>query len=332
MADEYHIHGIELSPYSVKVRSYFRYKGLPHRWIPRSLDSEGEYQKFVKLPLVPLVVTPDDKGIQDSTPIIEYVEALSPTPSIHPDNPVSNFISVLLEEFGDEWGNKWMFHYRWAREADQLSGAGRIARSMMPAADDAQMNKNIATVRDRMVNRVGFVGSNPHTAPQIEESFRDAIAILEPHLANRPYLFGQRPAFADFAMWGQLYNAWTDPTPGAIINATSPNLLAWIHRMLWPRAEGEFESWSSLAPTLTPFLERQVGSLFMPWTVANGKAIADGSEEFSVQLVGKTWTQRPQKYHAKSLAALREKYNAVRDKAAIDPVLSSTGCLAALRS
>jgi hypothetical protein len=70
----------------------------------------------------------------------------------------------------------------------------------------------------------------------------------------------------------------------------------------------------------------------MPWTVANAKAIADGSEEFSVQLVGKTWTQKPQKYHAKSLAALREKYNAVRDKATIDAVLSSTGCLAALHS
>ena len=70
----------------------------------------------------------------------------------------------------------------------------------------------------------------------------------------------------------------------------------------------------------------------MPWTVANAKAIADGSDEFSVQLVGKTWTQKPQKYHAKSLAALREKYNAVRDKAAIDAVLSSTGCLSALHS
>jgi len=73
MASEYHIHGIELSPYSVKVRSYFRYKGIPHRWIPRSLDADGEYQKFAKLPLVPLVVTPDNKGIQDSTPIIEQV-------------------------------------------------------------------------------------------------------------------------------------------------------------------------------------------------------------------------------------------------------------------
>ena len=70
----------------------------------------------------------------------------------------------------------------------------------------------------------------------------------------------------------------------------------------------------------------------MRWTVANAKAIADRSEEFSVQLVGKTWTQKPQKYHAKSLAALREKYNAVPDKSAIDAVLSSTGCLAAVRS
>lgn len=332
MASEYHVHGIELSPYSVKVRSYFRYKGIPHRWIPRSLDTEGEYQKFAKLPLVPLVVTPDSKGIQDSTPIIEYVEALNPEPSIHPADPVANFISVLLEEFGDEWGNKWMFHYRWAREADVLSAAGRIARSMMPAVDEAQLANGIAMVRERMVPRVSFVGSNAQTAPQIEDSFRDTLTILEPHLAGREYLFGNRPAFADFAMWGQLYNAWTDPTPGAIINATTPNTLAWIHRMLWPRADGAFEPWSSLAPTLKPLLDRQVGKLFMPWTVANAAAIAKGSEEFSVELAGKTWTQKPQKYHAKSLVVLREKYQAAADKRALDPILESSGCLAGLRA
>src|SRR3984957_4414353 len=148
MSDPYHIHGVEISPYSVKVRSYFRYKGIPHRWIPRNHDTEGEYQKYVKLPLVPLVVTPDNKGIQDSTPIIEYVEARHPEPSIHPTDPVAKFISVLLEEFGDEWGNKWMFHYRWAREADQLSGAARIARSMMPNVDDAQLASATAMVRE----------------------------------------------------------------------------------------------------------------------------------------------------------------------------------------
>ena len=332
MASEYHIHGIELSPYSVKVRSYFRYKGIPHRWIPRSLDTDGEYQKFAKLPLVPLVVTPENEGIQDSTPIIEAVEALHPEPSIHPSDPVARFISVLLEEFGDEWGNKWMFHYRWAREADQLSGAGRIARSMMPTADDAQLANGTAMVRERMVGRVSFVGSNPVTAPQIEESFRDTLAILEPHFASRAYMFGGRPAFADFAMWGQLYNAWTDPTPGAMINAATPNLLAWIHRMLWPRAEGDFEPWSSLAPTLTPLLDRQVWKLFMPWTMANAAALAKGSEEFTVELAGKTWTQKPQKYHAKSLSVLRAKYAALPDKSAIDAVLQKTGCLTGLRA
>ena len=331
MAEIYRVHGIELSPYSVKVRSYFRYKGIPHRWIPRSLDAEGEYQKYAKLPLVPLVVTPENEGIQDSTPIIERIEALHPEPSIHPTDPVARFISVLLEEFGDEWGNKWMFHYRWAREADVLSAAGRIARSMMSTADDAQLANGIAMVRERMVNRVSFVGSNPVTAPQIEDSFRETLTILEPHFAKRAYLFGQRPAFADFAMWGQLYNAWTDPTPGAMINASAPNLLAWIQRMLWPRAEGNFEPWSSLAPTLTPLLERQVGRLFMPWTVANALALANGREEFSVELGGRTWTQRPQKYHAKSLSALRGKYAALPDKSAIDAVLQKTGCLAALR-
>jgi hypothetical protein len=169
------------------------------------------------------------------------------------------------------------------------------------------------------------------TAPQIEESFRDTLAILEPHFAARPYMFGGRPAFADFAMWGQLYNAWTDPTPGAMINATTPNLLAWIHRMPWPRTEGNFEPWSSLALTLTPLLDRQVGKLFMPWTIANAAALAKGNEEFTVQLAGKTWTQKPQKYHAKSLNTLRAKYAAITDKNAIDAVLEKTGCLAGVR-
>ena len=42
--------------------------------------------------------------------------------------------------------------------------------------------------------------------------------------------------------------------------------------------------------------------------------------------------QKPQKYHAKSLRALRDKYAAVPDKGALDAVLDRAGCLAGLRS
>jgi len=331
MADGYRIFGVELSPYSVKVRSYFRYKGIPHRWILRNPDSQAEYQKYAKLPLVPLVVTPEGEGIQDSTPIIERIESGHPKPAIHPIDPAAAFISALVEEFGDEWGNKWMFHYRWARDVDQLSSAGRLAQMMMPTADEKTLSGATAQVRERMVSRLWFVGSSPQTGPRIEQSFRDTLAILEAHLADRPYLFGARPAFGDFAMWGQIYEAWSDPTPGAIIGASNPNVLAWVQRMFWPHAEGEFEGWPSLEPTLMPLLERQIGPLFMPWTLANAAAIAAGSEEFSVELPGGTWTQKPQKYQAKSLAALRQKYAALPDKRAIDAILERAGCLKGLR-
>ena len=136
MSDPHRIFGVEMSPYSVKVRSYFRYKRIPHQWIVRSAATQAEYQKYARLPIVPLVVTPEGEGIQDSTPILERFEAAHPDPSIHPPEPVSAFVSALLEEFGDEWGNKWMFHYRWARDVDQLCSAGRIAGAMMPAASE----------------------------------------------------------------------------------------------------------------------------------------------------------------------------------------------------
>ena len=331
MADQYRLFGAELSPYSVKVRSYCRYKAIPHQWIIRSAAVQDEYNKYAKIPIIPLLVTPQDTGMQDSTPIIEQLEAVYPEPAIHPADPVSGFLSALIEEFGDEWGNKWMFHYRWAREVDQLSSAGRIARMMMPAADDKQYAQMVAQVRERMVNRVWFVGSNAQTAPQIEASFCEAIEQLDAHLSTRAYLFGARPSFGDLGLWGQIYNAWTDPTPCAFVEGRAPHVLAWVQRMLWPRAEGEFEPWSSLEPTLLPFLERQLGARFMPWTLANAEAIATGREEFSVELDGHTWTQKPQKYHAKSLQALRAKYAAVSDTSGLDPILERAGCLYGLR-
>ena len=131
---------------------------------------------------------------------------------------------------------------------------------------------------ERMVNRVWFVGSSEQTAPQIEASFQQGVAQLEVHLAGRPYLFGARPAFGDFGLWGQVYNAWTDPTCGEIIDGKAPSVVAWIERMLEPKAEGAFEEWSALEPTLLPFLRDQVGTLFLPWSDANARALAEGEE------------------------------------------------------
>jgi hypothetical protein len=52
----------------------------------------------------------------------------------------------------------------------------------------------------------------------------------------------------------------------------------------------------------------------------------------TVRLGDRIWIQKPQKYHARSLAMLRAKYAAVAEKTALDPVHEAAGCLAGLRA
>ncbi|HUP24271.1 MAG TPA: glutathione S-transferase family protein [Thermoanaerobaculia bacterium] len=333
-SDGYRIIGAEASPYSVKVRSYFRSKGIPHAWQVRTPAIRAELERLARLPLIPVVVTPEGEALQDSTPILEEMERRHPEPAIQPADPTLGFLSALVEELADEWGNKWMFHYRWAREVDQRAAAARIAAEVMPDLDGADRDAPdrealVEGLRQRMLSRVWFVGSSSATAPIIEGSFVEALDGMERHFAARPYLFGARPALADFGLWGQVYEAWCDPTPGALV-AQRPTVVAWVERMLEPFAEGGFEKWETLAPTLEPWLRRQAGDYFLPWSDANARALMAGQESFTVELAGGAFTQRAQKYHARSLAALRAKYReAASDE--LDRILERVGCLELLR-
>ncbi len=325
MAGVYRVFGSEMSPYSVKVRAWFRYKRLPHLWLQRA-GHEEEFRARARLPLIPLAITPDDRALQDSTPIIETLEAEHPEPSIHPDDPALRFLSALIEEYGDEWGNKLMFHHRWHDEVDRRATALVLARSFDPHGTAEAVAAAAEGIRERMIGRVHFTGSSPENAPLIARYLDDLIAILEPHLAGRKYLFGARPAFADFGLAPQLYEAALDPSAGGIVRARAPNVLAWCHRMLEPHNEGAFEDWDSLKEGLTPLLAN-AGAFFLPWSVANAAALEAGEAHFSVALPGGAYVQQPQKYHARSLKALREKFAAARHAAGLEAILADTGCL-----
>jgi len=259
------------------------------------------------------------------------MEKLYPEPSIHPPDAASAFLSAMIEEYADEWGNKPMFHYRWWYEPDQKSAAERIARANLPGGSDEAVAKLAGSLEQRMIPRLRLVGSSADTREQIEASFRRQLQILEPHLSRRPYLFGGRPCLADFGLFAQLYECSIDPTPGAILKDRAPRVSAWIERMLTPTSLGGFEPWSSLAPTLEPLLTHEVAGLFLPWSTANAKALAAGQPEFEVSLEGRTFHQQTQKYHARSLAVLKQRYAKLAEQGALDAVLARTGCLAWLQ-
>jgi hypothetical protein len=146
---------------------------------------------------------------------------------------------------------------------------------------------------------------------------------------------GDRPALADFGVYAQLYQCLTDPTPGAILRSEAPRTTAWIGRMLDPSQDeaapkARFEPWSSLRSTLEPVLRREVGAVFLPWTLANAAAVQSGADTLNVDLEGRAFRQSPQKYHARSLAALRDKYKATANRTELDQILRSTNCLDAI--
>lgn len=304
MTESYRLFGAELSPYSVKVRSYLRYKAIPHQWIVRGAATQSEFQSLARLPLIPLLVTPEGETMQDSTPLIEDMERRHPEPALNPPDAPRAFLSALIEEYADEWGNKAMFHYRWSYEADALAAARRIAQAILgPDAREVDLQQAANGVRERMVSRLPFVGSHAGTKSIIESSFRRQLEIAEAHFSFRPYLFGGRPCLADLGFGAQLYELSLDPTPSALMQHF-PNTLAYAARIISPIALGPFESWETLSPTLSPLLQEEIARRYLPWARANADAATAGKPNFSVDLGGAAFSQAPQKYHVRSFTEI----------------------------
>ena len=322
---KYRIFGSEMSPYSVKVRAYFRYKQIPHEWIIRAGANRAEFDSFAKIPLIPLVISPLGYVMQDSTPIIEHLEKEFPLPSIEPESVELVFLSNLLEEFGDEWANKLMFHTRWWHETDRLS-ASRILGMNLEYGMGSKLEAKVQEVSDRMVGRRGFVGSSSETAELIEGYLKSLVFALEDHLQDRLYLLGGRPCLGDFGIASEIYELSSDPTGAGLLRARAPNTLAWGYRMLDPRNDGPFEGWESLSSTLIPLL-KEVGELFLPWSSANKTALELNQPSFEVDLRGKKYAQKPQKYHAKSLSELQNKFTHLTEKGNLEEILEKTNCL-----
>ena len=333
---EYGLMGLADSGYTMKVLAALRYKNVPHYWLDRFANNRL-YQRHANVQLIPMVFLPDGTALQDSTPIIELLETRFPEPAVHPQDPALRFLSDLLEEYGDEWANKLMFHYRWSYPADQQHRSRSLAQATVgglihPLIGRLARPLMSRVIVRRMVPRMAFAGSNDNNRPILVESFANLVDMLEVHLQSRNYLFGGRPAFGDFGLWGQLHQAYDDPSCHAIVDERAPMVAAWIERMYSPQANGEFESLTSLAPTLAPIFSREVGPRFLAWSAANASAWDAGEPQTELEMDGGRYYQKTFKYPAQGLATLREKFAAASDDASLVGFLTETGCLESLRA
>lgn len=333
-APRFRLVGLEPSPYTMKVDSFLRFKAIPYDWVSRNLKAEKEYQAHAKVQLIPLLFFPNGETMQDSTPILERLDTLYPQPAIHPDDQALWFLSCLFEEFGDEWCNKLMFFQRWFYPADAKATGRRLANERYGGEWWSILAKPVVAymmVR-RMVPRLVYSGGNETNIPQLKASFESLSKMLDAHFQTRPYLMGARPCFGDFGLWCNFYQAWTDPTAKAHLEANAPALVAYIKRMRSPSVEGAFETLDALRPTLTPILQQEMAGRFLPWMEANHQAFRAGEKDTSLMMNGQLFQQKTFKYQAVTLESLRAKFATASGDAALSDLLETTGCLPFLRS
>jgi glutathione S-transferase len=329
MQPPFRLFGAELSAYSIKLRAYLRYKGLEHVWIPRTAQNAAEVASHSRLPLIPVLVDANGRSMQDSTLMLDKLEQAFPEPPALPADPAMAFVSQLIEDYADEWLNKVAIHYRWGHETDRLSASERIVAALYPEGDAP--DAAAATIVQRMTDRLGGAGATAQTGPVLERSFRRLIDLMDVHLAGRDYLFGGAPTVADFGLYGQLAQLASDPTPGALLRAHAPRVVAWLQRMESPQATGALEALDTMRSTLTALLRLEVSGAHLAWMAANAEAVATGGGEVSITIDGDAYAQPPQKYASKALQELRRKRGVVGDNEALAAILEETGCAAAVQ-
>ncbi|MFP6746718.1 MAG: glutathione S-transferase C-terminal domain-containing protein [Alphaproteobacteria bacterium] len=328
-AGKYQIVGVESSPYSIKLRAVMRYRHLPFVWLCRMPQYYPPLLDVRPL-LMPVVCFPDGSRHIDSTPIIFALEDRHPGQrTVQPPNPVLAFYSMLIEDMADEWLTKILFFYRFAHPTDRSFAATWVMDDAFPDIEQAELNDKAEEFLARQIERMASVGALPENAPVIQASFLRILNILEPFCALDRFLFGSRPALADFGLFGQLRTLSTDPTPAAIFRAQAPRTENWVRRL--DDLSGVSGAWqtSGEANATVLALLTLAGDTYLPFLQANADALANGREIFTVSLPAGPYQQAPFGYQVKCLAALRQAYASLEpaDRERAQATLKQTGCL-----
>ncbi len=267
MSKPYIHYGWHLSYFSGKTRCYLEYKGIPYKEKPINL-----YTLMVTAPrktgasVMPILVTPEGEWVQDTSVIIDRLEADFPSIPVVPGTPVQRMAAYLLEFWGDEWWVPIAMHTRWSHPENYPLFEREAGDNLLPGAPRFIKNRLAAKIANQMRSyqeTVGFVPEQHSVMDQWTEAMLDH---LERHFSQLPFLLGSKPSLADFGLVGSMYgHLGRDPWPKQHLIAPRPHLRGWIDRMAQPsRANsGDWLANDQIPTSLTPVF-KAIASEFLP--------------------------------------------------------------------
>ncbi len=265
-AHAYRVHGMMQSYFTRKMTGYLDYKGIP--WLFRRFPGVSPEAMAAGFPGgVPVVETPAGEFMWDSTAMIHHLELRFPEPAVLPQDPVQRFLCYVLEDAADEWLYRPAVGSRWHFPENNAVGGFELGRDIavrMPVpCDQAYLG-----VGEHVRSSCPPLGVTADTIQGwIDDVLRPWFRVLGAQLAERPYVFGERPSLADFGLFGGNAAHFTnDPLCRRWLEEDGPAVVQHTHRLLEPEDQ-QFGAWDDprhVSDTLTALLA-ELGRRYLPW-------------------------------------------------------------------
>jgi glutathione S-transferase len=338
----YKLYMAEESYFSAKVRPAFRWKRVPHVEV---LATARVYREVLRprtgLQMIPVVVGPDDETIQDSSDILDTLEARYPDPPLYPTTPVQRIVAYLWELYCDEFMMLPGLHYRWSFPESEAKARAEFA-GVVGRVDRA--NRFADTIK----GFAAMLGLRPETLPAIEAHTVELLDLLSAHFSEHPYLLGSWPSLADCALFGPMFpHLLNDAVPGRLLRERAPLVVHWIQRLLHPDPDvpGAWLADDALAPTMAPLLGL-IGRDAVPFVLDAARAAEDWADQHAdetgplpravgmhpTRLRGVVFERITTTYTLWMVQRVRDAYTALAPaaRAAVDRAVAGTGLEAAL--
>lgn len=193
------LYQFELSHYCEKIRLILDYKGLPYRKVEVT-PGVGQLDLYRMSGQRQVPVLKDGATvIADSTAIALYLEQTYPDRPIIPTDPQQRALCLLLEEWADESigpsARKVML--------GTFSRDPAFRSAILPSSAPGFLKSIVEAVPREALDVLSLgAGLGPDVVQAARKAMQQNLESLSVLLANQPYLVGDRPTLADFAVAG----------------------------------------------------------------------------------------------------------------------------------
>ena len=278
MALTYTLIGTPFSAATVKARLCLRWANLPMTEKSATMSVVQTYIKpRLKTVATPAIIGSDQSAFTDTRLLLDGIGREHAAQTLYPDTPAQRFASDLLEAWSDSQFCRHAEYVFWVCEREQAEA--HLTKFLETDSPAGQAARRARLVVSQIIKKFSKLGLNKRAEETVMSQVKATLERLDKALGDSPFLFGERPAMAEFSLAGALH-VLAGTQAGSELLEQHSRLGAWRMRLsaVDGLAQGDHRKASS-SPSAFTQLMRHVAQDFVPRALDSASAVSDWAEE-----------------------------------------------------